>query len=906
MALPKLQQLTVSPRVVKPRDYTLAGNTINALTERHDAALAQRSAIANDLAKNYVLHESEDEFKTNFTNEMLGRIDEKIDANSGYAGNALSETIKVAGEYAIDPRLIGRVRANNDYKAFIEGLNKANISDRQRQYLIQKNPYYYADKFAGETDKEALNNRSIERKEGILRYDDVVGGTKWNPKINAVAEIDLNRFMTEVLATVGKQYGAKSTTPYYKDANGNYTIDFSKSTDGLMYFAKIGGGYEKLDKDKIALAIRNAFDANSNANEWLERQWELDLWDKAKGKDLTNEATNNIGIPLNFDVYKEKIIQDFAKTRSYYKPGDTDYREGKGAELLIATAKTSASRNRDNTGRNPYLGVNDRIPSGMVKVAVETTMNKINKQLSLTNYIKDQVKALGINTTDNDSIDDLYDKIKDADKLTPEIINSYKQYKTYSKELEQEYNGDKDRKDALEFKAAIEGNVNMSEMKNNKYVAQYLKQVSEVFTNDDKPLDKIYFRVDDAKKAIAECGVNAESLGITSYEDNAGRQYISLNKEHAQYLYLVNKVAQNHIAKEYTDPMLFGRGSTYKPVSNFGSLYMNERGAMVEQRNKNWTNSWVNDIEDAYVAATKYLEYNKEALNEEKSVNAPLYTESYDSFMTKYAIESGATAEDLKRAEKQTWKELSTVAAAGVDMQMGDNISNEHWTVPVDKRAEIMNLVQALYSNSASKDRVHMNIDPYGTGVEIIVTQNLSPNNKHIRPEYEIGDDTTGKKTITSDDQFRIYIPNWIPNTIEREYRKQDGFIERQEIYKNSLAGHSTHIVNDAKIDRMNIPNQSPVFTITDKIGNARIISESQAVKYKQLSDLVDQANTIYLSNTFKSNEQLTEFVNNTVDKAADIYASIYKLDIRDIDNWDADNKTEFNNFLNVIDSNLR
>ena len=80
MALPKLQQIIVSPRVVKPRDYTLAGNTINALNERHDAALAQRSAIANDLAKNYVLHESEDKFKTDFTNEMLGRIDEKIDA----------------------------------------------------------------------------------------------------------------------------------------------------------------------------------------------------------------------------------------------------------------------------------------------------------------------------------------------------------------------------------------------------------------------------------------------------------------------------------------------------------------------------------------------------------------------------------------------------------------------------------------------------------------------------------------------------------------------------------------------------------------------------------------------------------------------------------------------------------
>ena len=216
MSIPQLKQIIVNSRAVKPRDYTLAGNVINTLNERHINTLQQRSAIANDLAKNYVLHESEDEFKTNFTNEMLGRIDEKIDANSGYAGNALSETIKVAGEYAIDPRLLGRVRANNEYQAFVNRINNLDISDRQKQYLLAKNPYFYADKYEGETDKDALKNRADEKLANIQRTDKIVCGTNWSPDIDAVKEQDINGFMAKVLSQVAKDYGGVSDTIYYK------------------------------------------------------------------------------------------------------------------------------------------------------------------------------------------------------------------------------------------------------------------------------------------------------------------------------------------------------------------------------------------------------------------------------------------------------------------------------------------------------------------------------------------------------------------------------------------------------------------------------------------------------------------------------------------------------------------
>ena len=337
MAIPKLQQLIVNPRVVKLRDYTLAGNTINTLNERHDAALAQRSAIANDLAKNYVLHESEDEFKTNFTNEMLGRIDEKIDANSGYAGNALSETIKVAGEYAIDPRLTGRVRANNDYKAYMDKLEQLKlnnvITSLTYNRLKAENPYSYTDIYEGEDEQSARKNRELEAQ-GIATEHGakVIGGTKWEPNTTPVKHYTASDILDEAITKFVSPIKTNGQSFIFIDENGRETTDRSKSYDGTAYI-KTSSGRQAVTEQMINDAVNALVEANPEYSASLHQDYLDERFDFEKHPENYNnnsDLLNETGVPRSEKDYISHIFGALGKNKAYdYRVSDTSFGDGK-------------------------------------------------------------------------------------------------------------------------------------------------------------------------------------------------------------------------------------------------------------------------------------------------------------------------------------------------------------------------------------------------------------------------------------------------------------------------------------------------------------------------------------------------------------------------------------------------
>ena len=337
MALPKLQQLIVNPRVVKPRDYTLAGNTINTFNERHDAALAQRSAIANDLAKNYVLHESEDEFKTNFTNEMLGRIDEKIDANSGYAGNALSETIKVAGEYAIDPRLTGRVRANNDYKAYMDKLEQLKLNNfitgLTYNRLKAENPYSYTDIYEGEDEQSARQNRQLEAQ-GIATEHGakVISGTKWEPNTTPVKHYAASDILDEAITKFISPIKTNGQSFIFIDENGKETTDRSKSYDGTAYI-KTSSGRQAVTEQMINDAVNALVEANPEYSSSLHQDYLDERFDFEKHPENysnNSDLLNETGVPRSEKDYISHIFGALGKNKAYdYRVSDTSFGDGK-------------------------------------------------------------------------------------------------------------------------------------------------------------------------------------------------------------------------------------------------------------------------------------------------------------------------------------------------------------------------------------------------------------------------------------------------------------------------------------------------------------------------------------------------------------------------------------------------
>lgn len=949
MALPKLQQVIVNPRVVKPRDYTLAGNTINALNERHDAALAQRSAIANDLAKNYVLHESEDEFKTNFTNEMLGRIDEKIDANSGYAGNALSETIKVAGEYAIDPRLIGRVRANNEYQSFVNRILNSDISDRQKQYLLDKNPYFYADKYEGETDKDALKNRADEKLANIQRTDKIVGGTNWSSNIDAVKEQDINGFMAKVLSQVAKDYGGVSDTIYYKtgvnsDGSPIYSTDASKSIDGMWYYTNRNLGYEALRKDKIADAISNAFDSNPEYEEWLRRSWEIGIWENSRGKEEDNPVLDSHKLSMGYDEYKRNVINRFAKDASYYQPKGSTMEAGIGMQALATAAKTAAkSTGKSGKEINPKSFLwNHNNPSGMIEIDVETSVGKYARSAQLKGNINSYAKQLNLEIGKNDSIDDTYNNIKDYynrnnEQLPAELINAYKESKKLDEQVKADFGDDKRLSDAFYFKAALDNGVDLATLNDNEYVKDYLNKVKEVFTHPDgQTLPYIYFPVRNAK-AILNAIPNYGALGLSEYTDKNGQIFIRLDKDHSQYLYQVNKTIGESGLKtrgvetlsrrpkdEYAD--LYEPNSIHSSVHSFrgnwtptysGTFWRDIYGDMHASDNENWTNTFVNDIEDPYVNATNLLVNKKVDMENNRKAMVNLYTNTYNNTMEEYARAMGLEMTSVKDARDITPESLTSLTGAQTELQIGTNLSNARFTVDDNKtKSDIITIVQGIMK--MDPDRIQFHSDILGTGTLITVAADLDPKSKVKAINLgSVGNETVGKQYISANDQFSIYIPNWLNQEVEELVQNTPGYKEKIELVKNHAAGYDTSIMNGTyKLDSENGKD----FYLFDDNGSYMPLKAEEAASWLKFDRLADNYNSIIISNKI-NREACKEFLNGTLqmdDNTPDIYPTIVANVVKEfakvvgevpftnegelnVSNWNASNQAMFKEYVDYI-----
>ena len=421
MALPKLQQLIVNPRVVKPRDYTLAGNTINALNERHDAALAQRSAIANDLAKNYVLHESEDEFKTNFTNEMLGRIDEKIDANSGYAGNALSETIKVAGEYAIDPRLTGRVRANNDYKAYMDKLEQLKLNNvitgLTYNRLKAENPYSYVDIYEGEDEQSARKNRELEAQGIATEHGTkVIGGTKWEPNTNPVKHYAASDILDEAITKFVSPIKTNGQSFIFIDENGKETTDRSKSYDGTAYI-KTSSGRQAVTEQMINDAVSALVEANpeyyaSLHQDYLDERFDFEKHPEnySNNSDLLNET----GVPRSEKDYINHIFGALGKNKAYdYRVSDTSFGDGKKNWIATHGNLNSNSDNLNEVTRQ-MIGMASNNSNFQVDLSdlPAKTKSIIDYSLdNIRNLVSQAMKAGGFKEVSDELLNDKIDSI---------------------------------------------------------------------------------------------------------------------------------------------------------------------------------------------------------------------------------------------------------------------------------------------------------------------------------------------------------------------------------------------------------------------------------------------------------------------------------------------------------------
>ena len=344
------------------RDYHLDifGNTLDKITQQHEKAIEQQSAISAALA-DIKLNEAEDEWKANYIADIQKQID-----NASQFGNysaALDTAKRLAGEAISNPALRGRIRANEQYEKEVQTQqarrDRGDISQATYKWWMKNNPYKYQD-----------------------NYDDngnIIGGSIYEPESRPVNDIN---WASAAMAAF------KMITPYKNSTSSqgssSVTNQSGQSVTKGKITAKPGEGIsssggssmsqEKVTKEEIVANMEEMLKATPDGYRQAEQAYDVAM-------DEFNtmvEEYNNL-IAENPNSEKAKALQQKIDVRSklmYRNGSKIDYKEyyarmvtdslfAQGLAYDWRTKSTSGSSSysiTDNTGGSQTVRSNQPFP----------------------------------------------------------------------------------------------------------------------------------------------------------------------------------------------------------------------------------------------------------------------------------------------------------------------------------------------------------------------------------------------------------------------------------------------------------------------------------------------------------------------------------------------------------------
>ena len=283
---------TIDYTYVPKHNLQVIGQTYDYLQNRHDVAVAQESELKKQIGQ-LELNAQEDEFKQLLVNNVQSKInDAMIDDFKGYA---LDDIVAEAGNLMSDPRVLGRLRAQQQYKAYQDNLNaRTDLSEDYKNYYRQANTYHYEDKL------DAAGN--------------VIGGTEWKPAEQEVSEIPTSVIYNQALKMVQEDAG-RGESYTFLDANGKPTDDFTQSATGEI-FMKQGTKYNRLSTEKLQAAIDAAIEGTPGAKASLQQDYKIAMWkDQTQGKNA--DVRDHNGNLLNEQEFINRRFNNFIKAATY-------------------------------------------------------------------------------------------------------------------------------------------------------------------------------------------------------------------------------------------------------------------------------------------------------------------------------------------------------------------------------------------------------------------------------------------------------------------------------------------------------------------------------------------------------------------------------------------------------------
>lgn len=540
--------------VVNPIDLEKLGQAYDTLEQGHLKAIDTASAVEAELAK-LDLNEAEDEWRQ----QQVNKIRSAVTNNSTYgnAYGALDDVIRENGSIMSNPGMIGRLRAQQDYKKYIDNLEKrTDIPEDYKAYFKEQNTYNY---------KDITDNKG-----------NIIGGSKWNPAVQEVSTVPMSQLLDKALQWAAKESGGGSQTRWL-DSQGKVTNDITKSVTGEIY-SSATNKWERLSKDKLAAAVAAVIENTPGAKASLDQDYKIAKWKYDKSGGNNPDITNKDGILLTPEEYLNKRIDPFYKAATYYnQTSSTTYGEAWKAQLALARQQAAAG----SGGASNRAGYSDILTTTTNPIRIDnfvpsTAQAEIstNKQ-SIADLLKASNPNLDFNLdgkTSNDIKQLIKDNIKDPMEQyralgNLEIIDDAQDYLNGLKEGQEP-----DTAEAFDAYNAI---ISMSDLpKDNKYAKQYSKAVNNIFGSSQAI--RQYFTSDDSFDGfIASIGGKnkAKSLGITFGSKN-GKKYAELSRDYNRSLYSFAKASREGISQN---------------TNIFGALWNDLKGAV----NSYWGNNVV-------------------------------------------------------------------------------------------------------------------------------------------------------------------------------------------------------------------------------------------------------------------------------------------------------------------------
>lgn len=539
---------------VNPIDLNVLAKTYNTLEQGHQQAIQTKSQIDAQLAQ-LDLNEAEDAWRQEQLNKVRNALTENMQYGNAYS--SLDDIVGTYGDITSSPGMIGRLRAQQDYKTYMNNLDKRNdLSEDYKNYYRAVNKYNYQD---------------ITDKNG-----NVVGGTKWTPTDREVSEVPMNQILNQALQWAAKEQGGGSQTRWL-DASGKVTDDITKSVTGEIY-SHSKGQWQRLSKAKLAEAVKAVIENTPGAKASLEQDYKIAKW-KYDQNGSNPDITDKNGILLTPEQYLAKRIDPFYNAATFYnQDSNTTYGEAWKAQLALSKQAGfgSSAQRKQAIDNLTYKGTPVRIDNFMpAQAQAEITTNRQSIAGLLTKYNPDI--NIDLSTADTDVIrNSIMSNISNPTDRAYALsyLNDIIDNQEYINNLK--VGKSQDNIDGFDTYNSI---ISLSDLPSNKYSDTYSKYVNQIF--GDSSAIRQYFNNDDVYNSfISALGgeKKAASLGIRFGSDGNGYRYAELPKDYHKSIYSFGKAVKE--AEDTRNPLnaflnsaktrFFGYGDKFVRVDSNG------------------------------------------------------------------------------------------------------------------------------------------------------------------------------------------------------------------------------------------------------------------------------------------------------------------------------------------------